>query len=50
MAGHNLKEIFQINNDMNNIYNLRNRETDFMLSQRRKEFNKMRFSCNGAAH
>ena len=45
-----VKELFQFNYDVNHNYNLRNRVTDLILPQPRKEFGKMRFSCSGAAH
>ena len=45
-----VKELFQFNYDVNQNYNIRNRVTDLILPQPRKEFGKMRFSCSGAAH
>ena len=53
VSGHtapNLKGVFCFNNDRDNIYNLRNRETDLALPMPRKEFGRRCCSYNAALH
>ena len=45
----NLKESFRSNNEIDNSYNLRNRETDLALPMPKKEFGKRCFNYNGAS-
>ena len=53
VSGHtapNLKDVFCFNNDRDNTYNLRNRETDLALPMPRKEFGRRCCSYNAALH
>ena len=46
----NLKDVFCSNNERDNTYNLRNRETDLALPIPKKEFGRRCFSYNAALH
>ena len=46
----NLKDAFCPNNERDNLYNLRNRETDLAPPMPKKKFGKRCFSYNGALH
>ena len=46
----NLQDAFCLHNNRDNIYNLRNSETDLALPMPKREFGKRCFSYNGAVH